>query len=83
MEKLEFCLKKTKECLEKAKMRDDSAAPLMQFARDYYNDALYYREKDPETALEAAAYAHGFIDAAVLLGLIEIPDYHLKKQRKS
>ncbi len=80
--KLDYCLQKTRECLERAQMRDDSAAQLMQFARDYYKDALYYQRTDPETALEAVAYAHGFIDAAVLLGLIEIEGYHLEKMEK-
>lgn len=79
MDKLEFCLKETEKCLKKLKVKDKKADILIKFAKDYYNDAVYYKEKDPATSLEAAAYAHGFIDAAVLLGLIEIKDYHLKQ----
>ena len=70
--KLEYCMKTTNDCLRKLKVLDPRAEPLLKFARDYYNDAVYYASKDPETAIEAAAYAHGFIDACVLLGFIEI-----------
>jgi hypothetical protein len=79
--KLEFCLRKTKECLDSLSVTDARAEPLLRFARDYYGDALHYRESDPETALEAVAYAHGFIDAAVLLGFAEIKGYHLQKEK--
>lgn len=78
--KLGFCLKITKDCLGKAKATGDGKI-LLKFATDYFNDALYYENKDSETALEAVAYAHGFIDAGVLLGLIKIPKYHLQKAK--
>ena len=80
MNKLDFCLSETKRCLDALKVKDRKAEVLIKFARDYYNDALHYKKSDPETALEAVAYAHGFIDAAILLGLIEIKDYHLEEE---
>lgn len=76
--KLERCMEITKSCLEKAVTKNENGEELLRFAKDYYKDAEYYSSKDPETALEAVSYAHGFIDAGVLLGFIEIPDYHLK-----
>jgi hypothetical protein len=75
--KLDYCLKITGDCLKRMKVKK-GGEELARFAKDYYNDALYYKEKDPETALEAVAYAHGFIDAGVLCGLIGIEGYHLK-----
>lgn len=82
MAKLDYCMKITDECLRKAKIVDPKGEELLKFAKDYYKDAVYFSLKDKETALEAVAYAHGFIDAAVLLGLVEIKDYHLSKQSK-
>ena len=79
-DKLEYCLKVTGECLEKAKIKDERGDRLFKFAKDYYNDALYYKKRDPATALEAVAYSHGFIDAGVLTGLIEIEGYHLRER---
>lgn len=80
-QKLDFCLETTEKCLKDLRVLEERAHVLIKFAQDYYNDAVHYKEKnDFDTALEAAAYAHGFIDSAVLLGLVEIPDYHLKKQ---
>ena len=84
MDKLEFCLAETKKALDNLKIVDKKAEVLVKFCKDYYNDALYYKKKgELETALESVAYAHGFIDSAVLLGLIEIPKYHLPKDIKT
>jgi len=81
MNKYEYCEKITKDCLEKVEVLDDKGQTLLKFAKDYYNDALHYKEKDDEeTALEAVAYAHGFIDAGVLLGHLKIEGYHLDKK---
>ena len=80
MKKLEFCISETDLCLRSLVVKDPRAEILIKFARDYFSDALHYRKKEVyDTALEATAYAHGFIDAGVLLGLIEIPGYHLEK----
>jgi hypothetical protein len=80
-DKLQYCMKATNDCLSKMKVVDENGEILRKFAQDYYNDAVHYLFKDPETALEAVAYAHGFIDAGVLLGYLEIPGYHLKEQK--
>ncbi len=77
--KLSRCIEVTRECIEKANVKTEKGETLMKFARDYYEDSLYYRERDPETSLEAVSYAHGFLDAGVLLGHIEIPNYQLEK----
>ena len=82
MKKLNECIKITADCLEKARVKDEEGKLLLKWASDYYKDALYYSMKEPETALEAVSYAHGFIDSGVLLGHIEIPKYHLKKETK-
>ena len=76
-DKLSCCLEITGNCLKQLKVRKGGEL-LAKFAKDYYNDALYYKKKDPETALEAVAYAHGFIDAGIIAGLLDIKDYHLK-----
>lgn len=78
-DKLSRCIEITRNCLEKAETKTKEGEKLMKFAQDYYNDSLYYREKDPKTSLEAVSYAHGFIDAGVILGHIQVPDYQLKK----
>jgi len=79
-DKLDCCLAITRECLEKLKVKKGGEI-LAKFAKDYYNDALYYKETDPETALEAVSYAHGFIDAGILAGLLDIKEYHLKVKK--
>ena len=79
-DKLSCCLEITGGCLKGLKVKKGGEI-LAKFAKDYYNDALYYRERDPETALEAVAYAHGFIDAGILCGLLDIKDYHLKVKK--
>lgn len=82
LEKYEYCRKITEACIRKAEVLDASGETLMRWAKDYYKDAAYYSVKgDNETALEAVAYAHGFIDAGVLLGHIRIDAYHLEKTR--
>ena len=80
MNKYEYCRGITADCLEKIEVLDEKGQILLKFAKDYYNDALHYKEQgDEETALEAVAYAHGFIDAGVLLGHFKIEGYHLEK----
>lgn len=81
LEKLHYCMETTQSCLSKLKLKDAKGGILKKFAEDYYSDAVHYMDKDPETALEAVAYAHGFIDAGVLLGYFEIPGYHLDEQK--
>jgi hypothetical protein len=81
--KLDRALAVTKDCLERLEVKHANAEVLLKFARDYYADALHYKEKgDLETSLEAAAYAHGFIDSAVLLGLVKLDKYYLISEVK-
>jgi len=81
-EKYEYCLKITESALSKVEViKRKEADLLLKWVRDYKKDAEYYSEKmDFTTALEAIAYAHGFIDSAVLLGVVKIKDYHLQKE---
>ncbi|MEM0372502.1 MAG: DUF357 domain-containing protein [archaeon] len=81
-DKFDYCRKITEECIRKAEALDENGKTLLKWAKDYYNDAAYYSAKgDSETALEAVAYAHGFIDAGVLLGHLRIDNYHLEKKK--
>jgi len=81
-EKTKYCMSITKEALDKAVVVDEAGELLLKWAKDYYKDAEYYIEKDKATALEAVSYAHGFIDAGVLLGHLKIKNYHLEKVLK-
>ena len=47
---------------------------LLDMARRYWEDAKYYLEKDPLTALAAASYAHAWLDVGVVLGLLKGED---------
>ena len=79
-EKYEMCLRITGEAMEKLEVANKGQVSdtFLQFARDYITDAKHYAEKgDYATALEAIAYAHGFIDAGVLAGYFRIDGYHL------
>ncbi len=81
VEKYEYCRRITKQTLDKAKALDKLGEELLEWARNYYNDAEhYYTKEDYATALEAVAYAHGFIDAGVISGHVEVKDYHLSKR---
>jgi hypothetical protein len=80
MKKLEYCMKTTSDCLKKAKVKTEQGKELMKWANNYYNDAVHYSKSDPETALEAVSYAHGFIDSGVLLGHLEIEGYHISER---
>ncbi|MFH0986688.1 MAG: DUF357 domain-containing protein [Candidatus Micrarchaeota archaeon] len=79
--KIRYCMKITGDCLGKAEALDKQGALLMNWAKSYFSDAEFYLEKkDKETALEAVAYAHGFIDSGVLLGHIKIKGYYLERE---
>ena len=82
-EKYEYCLGITKDCIEKLEILDEKGKILLEWINNYYKDAEhYYTQGDEATALEAIAYAHGFIDAGVLLGHFKIENYHLKEELK-
>ena len=79
--KYEFCLKITTDAMAQLTVakNDSVSREFLQFINDYTADAKHYAAKgDYATALEAIAYAHGFIDAGVLAGYFRIPGYHLE-----
>lgn len=83
-EKYEQCLEITQDARGKIELIEKSCVSdsYLKFADDYIHDAKYYAAKgDHVTALEAIAYAHGFIDAGVLAGLFRIEGYHLKEAK--
>jgi hypothetical protein len=84
-EKYDLCREYTSRALQnlEIKKHDRLSKEFLAFAMDYYTDAQHYAKKgDYVTALEAVAYAHGFIDAGVMAGLFEVKDYHLKPLEK-
>lgn len=70
-ERLARCLELLKEVLEEVRLREESkeAKEALDLARRYYLDALYYRDRDPPTALACASYSEGLLDALRILGL--------------
>lgn len=80
--KLERCMEITEKCINKAKINNEKGERLMEFAENYAEDAEHYKDEEPETALEAISYAHGFLDSGVILGHITIPDYQLEEKVK-
>ncbi len=77
--RLEKCIKIVEEHIRTAEPLDIMGEKLLSLARDYLEDALYYKETDAEISLEAVSYASGLIDAGVLLGLIRIKDHHFSE----
>ncbi|MCD6522364.1 MAG: DUF357 domain-containing protein [Candidatus Diapherotrites archaeon] len=80
-EKYELCLRITSDALDKLQVIKDTelARAYLEFANNYFDDAKHFAEKgEYDNALEAIAYAHGFIDAGVLAGLFRINGYHLE-----
>ena len=66
----------TKQALAEVRIADGAeqqmAHTLIDMAKRYYEDALHFSEKNElMTALSAVNYAHAFLDAAALLGLLE------------
>jgi len=81
-DKYDMCLRITSKALEDLIVKKNTALAkeYLKFTNSYVSDSKHYAEKEEyETALEAVAYAHGFIDAGVLAGLFEIKDYHLRR----
>jgi hypothetical protein len=49
-----------------------AADDFLAMARAYLDDARHFRERgDPERALAAVSYAHGWLDAGVRLGILD------------
>ena len=83
-EKLKKYFSLTKEALDKIKFKDTNkdfkeiAEELLSLAKNYYEDAHYFKEShDPLNALLAVTYAHAFLDAGARIGVFDIPDDRL------
>ncbi|MBN3037076.1 MAG: DUF357 domain-containing protein [Candidatus Diapherotrites archaeon] len=84
-QKYELCLRLTEDALRKLEVVENDAVSkvFLRFARNYYDDAKHYASRgEYATALEAIAYAHGFIDAGVLAGKFLIDGYHLRSVKR-
>ena len=76
---LEKYLKLTEEALARVRPAPPARSFLvgasedfLSMARAYLSDARHFKEKgDPDRALAAASYAHGWLDAGVRLGLLD------------
>jgi uncharacterized protein len=83
-DKLEKYLNKTKKALAAVKATCDKGIDMLDMAKRYYSDALFFKEKgDLVTAFAAVNYAHAWIDAGVRLGFMSAPqgssDYIMPK----
>ena len=84
-ERLEREFKVTKEALDKIKIIVDEndklhgkALEFIDTAKRYYNDALYFKEKnDKASAFGALNYAHGWLDAGAKLGIFDVDNRDL------
>lgn len=74
IKRLEKYIKLTDKALKEVKKTNyKKAESLINMAENYYNDAIHFKEKgDYINAFAAINYAHAFLDAAALLGLIEV-----------
>lgn len=53
----------------------DVAADCFEMAESYLEDGRHFREEDdPVNALAAYSYGYGWLDAAVRMGLFDVPD---------
>lgn len=70
-ERLARCLELLREALKEVELKTElkEAKEALDLARRYYLDALYYRDRDPPTALACASYSEGLLDALRVLGL--------------
>lgn len=82
--KLEKYLKITEKAIKKVKLsknpnvKEDAAKEILEMAKRYYKDALYFKEKgDLLNALAAVSYAHGWLDVAAYIGLFDVKDSKL------
>lgn len=73
-DKLKNYLNKTKKALAAVKATSDQGIDMLDMAKRYYSDALFFMDKgDLVTAFAAVNYAHAWIDAGVRLGFMEAP----------
>lgn len=59
-----------------------SVKELINYARNYLNDAKYYRDKKKfEVGLASVTYCEGLLDALRLLGLVKF-EWHAEKRQE-
>jgi FAD synthetase len=69
---------------EEKDSRDARAARTLNYAKRYFDDAVYYRDqKRFETALASVAYCEGLLDALSLLGIVKFEWPTTRKQGTS
>jgi len=79
LEKLEKYITLTEKALKKLEnVKDKKALILIRMSRNYYKDAVHFKEKnDYVNAFAAINYAHAFLDSTALLKLIKVKDNEL------
>lgn len=79
LEKLEKYTKLTEKALKELEnVKDKKALILIGMSKNYYKDALHFKDKnDYVNAFAAINYAHAFLDSAALLKLIKVKDNKL------
>ncbi|MDD5649547.1 MAG: DUF357 domain-containing protein [Candidatus Nanoarchaeia archaeon] len=79
LQKLEKYIKLTEKALKSLEnVKDEKALILIGMSKNYYNDALHFKDKnDFVNAFAAINYAHAFLDSAALLKLIKVKDSKL------
>ena len=77
--RLEKYIKLTENALKELKnVKNKDALVLINMSKNYYKDALHFRDKkDYINAFAAINYAHCFLDSATLLKLIKVKDNKL------
>jgi len=79
--RLEKYLSLTKKALckaEKAKTKDKNADIVLDMAKRYYEDSIYFKNRNMLLiALCAVSYAHGWLDCGSKLGLFNVKDSKL------
>ncbi|MBU0929997.1 MAG: DUF357 domain-containing protein [Nanoarchaeota archaeon] len=78
-EKLNKYIKLTEKAIKELEnVNNKDALILINMSKNYYKDALHFKEKnDFVNAFAAINYAHAFLDSAALLKLIKVKDNKL------
>ncbi len=65
-------------------LRKTEAEKVLDYAKRYLEDAIYYRDqKRFETALASIAYCEGLLDALKLLGIVDFEWHRENTEKKS
>jgi len=71
--RVEAYILNVKQALESIKIIDRKAQQIVELAKNYLDDSIYYLEKgDVFTSLACIAYAEGLLDTLAKLGLVEL-----------